>query len=186
MSTYTAEEVSKIIAAAEGQDQMLYALLAGTGMRIREALALEVQDICGTRITVRSPKTANDPRQVEVHCLLASLLKEHIGDRQSGFVFQNASGTPLWRSYGLTCGLHRILATMGLERRGFYEFRRFRLTHLVQNGAPQALVQFWMDCPSKMVTDLYSKVKEDVAFRTREAERVGLGFQISIKKPYVN
>lgn len=34
-----------IISKAEGQYQVLYALLAGTGLRIEEAFALQVEDI---------------------------------------------------------------------------------------------------------------------------------------------
>ena len=161
--TLTGKQITESISAAEGPAQILYALLAGTGMRVGEALALEVKDVCGTTITVREAKTLNGLRQVDVHSSLAALLRRHIGDRQSGFLFQNASGKPIWQIDMLRRRLHAILAAKGLEKRGFHAFRRFRLTHLVQN--------------------------EDAAYRTDWAEKTGLGFQLPaenpIKKPVV-
>jgi integrase len=52
-ATFTAEEVAKIVSAAEGQLRVLYSLLAGTGLRIGEALALEVADISESVVRVR-------------------------------------------------------------------------------------------------------------------------------------
>jgi integrase len=51
--TFSAEEVAKIVSAAEGQLRVLYSLLAGTGLRIGEMLALEVRDVTGSTIAVR-------------------------------------------------------------------------------------------------------------------------------------
>ena len=51
--TFSAEEVAKIVSAAEGQLRVLYSLLAGTGLRIGEVLALEVRDVTGSTIAVR-------------------------------------------------------------------------------------------------------------------------------------
>jgi hypothetical protein len=51
--TFTAEQISTIISKAEGPYQVLYALLAGTGLRIEEAFARQVEDIEGSVIRVR-------------------------------------------------------------------------------------------------------------------------------------
>jgi integrase len=94
--TVTVEEVTKIVLATDGQLRVLYSLLGGTGLRIGEALALEVSDICDCTIKVRqgvwngivqSPKTPNGLREVDVHSSLAAMLKAHIGERQLGFLF---------------------------------------------------------------------------------------------------
>lgn len=61
---FSAEEISTIISKAEGQYQVLYALLAGTGLRIEEAFALQVEDIEHSVIRVRhSCGTASCTRQ---------------------------------------------------------------------------------------------------------------------------
>lgn len=196
--TFTAENVTKIVSLAEGQLRVLFCVLSGTGMRIGEALALEVKDICGTTITVRqgvwngivqSPKTASGLREIDVHSSLAALLKEHIADRQSGFLIQNASGKPVSQTNTLKRGLHPILEDMGLEKCGFHSFRRFRVTHLRKNRIPEDLLRFWIGHVGQSVTDGYSMVKEDVPFRKTCAENVGLGFhlpsQIRDEKPEV-
>jgi len=66
-----------------GSIKSLYALLAGTGLRIEEAFALQVEDIEHSVIHVRhsmwngklySPKTAAGLREVDIHHSLTELL----------------------------------------------------------------------------------------------------------------
>jgi hypothetical protein len=64
------------------------------------------------------------------------------------------------------------------KRVGFHAFRRFRLTWLRKSGTPKDLERFWMGHAPAEVGDLYSKLKDDVAFRQEWAERVGLGFEL--------
>jgi integrase len=185
--TFTAEEVAKIVTAAEGQLRVLYSLLAGTGLRINEALAMEVSDISESTVrvrqsvwngTVQTPKTASGLREVDVHSSLAEMLRAHIGDRRSGFLFQSPSGNPLSDSNIRNRSLHPILKAMGKQACGFHAFRRFRVTCLRKGRVPEDLIRFWIGHADKTVTDGYSKVKEDMVFRTVCAENVGLGFEL--------
>lgn len=114
--TFRAEEAAKIVSTAQVQLRVLFSLLSGTGLRIGEVLALEVKDICATKITARqwvwnsivqSPKTRNDLREVDVHSSLAALLREHIADRESGFLFQNTGGKPISPTNVRKSGVHR-------------------------------------------------------------------------------
>ena len=61
---------------------------------------------------------------------------------------------------------------------GFHAFRRFRLTWLRKNSVPKDLERYWMGHAPEEVGDLYSKLKDDVAFRQEWAERAGLGFEL--------
>jgi len=61
---------------------------------------------------------------------------------------------------------------------GFHAFRRFRLTWLRKNGTRRDLERYWMGHAAEEVGDLYSKLKDDVAFRQEWAERIGLGFDL--------
>ena len=195
---FTEEEVTQIAEKAEGQFRVLYALLAGTGLRIGEALALDVTDISGCTITVRrgvwngivqSPKTLNGVREVDVHSTLAALVKELIGSRTSGFLFTCGSDKPMCPSNIRNRSLHPILEAMGREKCGFHSFRRFRVTHLRKARVSEDLLRFWIGHADGSVTDGYSKVKEDVAYRTNCAESAGLGFDLpaymQIQKPDV-
>jgi hypothetical protein len=68
--------------------------------------------------------------------------------------------------------LHRVKPV------GFHAFRRYRLTWLRKNGVPKDLERYWMGHAPEEVGDLYSKLKDDVAFRQAWAERAGLGFEL--------
>lgn len=100
------------------------------------------------------------------------MLATFLGDRETGFIFRTANGSPLHQSNVLRRSLHPILAGIGREKAGFHCFRRFRVTHLRKHGTPEDLLRFWIGHGDKTVTDRYAKLCEDVAFRKAQAERV--------------
>lgn len=151
-----------------------------------------MEDIEGSVIHVRhsmwngkaySPKTAAGVREVDITMSLAELLRDHLNDRRTGFVFRTAAGTPLARSNVLRRSLHKILGEMGRGKCDFHAFRRYRITHLRKRRAPEDLLRFWVGHADQSVTDGYSKVKEDVEFRRFTAEQVGLGFHTPTVAP---
>jgi|SRR5213080_1449837 len=153
--SFTAEEITTILSEAEGQYQLLFALLAGTGLRIGEAFALRVEDIRGAVIRVRhshwngrlySPKTKNAIREIDLHSSLAEALHDHIAGRTEGFVFETSAGTPLHQSNVLRRSLHPILEKIGRETCGFHSFRRFRVTHLRKCRVPATCPQWHRNC----------------------------------------
>lgn len=187
--TFSADEVTMIVAAAQGQYRVLYAFLAGTGLRIGEAMGLEVSDISadGLMVTIRqsvwngktqAPKTPSALREVDLHSSLAAMLKAFIGERKSGFVFQYAGRAIVSQSSILKRSLHPILKQIGKKNAGFHSFRRYRVTHLRKNRVPEDLLRFWIGHAAKSVTDVYSMVKDDIAFRQACAANIGIGFQL--------
>jgi len=189
---FTAAEVTTIISKAEGQFRTLYALLAGTGLRIEEAIGLQVEDVQGSVLCIRhshwngelyAPKTAAGIRAVDLHSSLASLLGEHIGKRKSGFVFQSSRQSPLSRSNVLRRSLHKILEEMGLEKSGFHGFRRFRITHLRKQRVMEVLLRIWVGHSTHGITDNYTveSLKADAEFRRQAAEETGLGFHMVVE-----
>ena len=178
--TFSGAEVDLIIANANSEHAVLYALLAGSGLRIGEALALRVVDVSGYTISIsqslwngklQSPKTKNGVRQVDLHSSLAVVLNALIGTRTSGFVFSTRHASNLLRK-----SLHPILAKMGREACGFHAFRRYRNTHLRKARVPDGLIQYWMGHAGSSMTDNYDRVREDLEFRRFTAEQAGLGF----------
>jgi integrase len=187
--TFSAETMSTIVENAEGQEQVLYALLAGTGLRVGEALGLEIRHLsadCRTITveqscwegTLQLPKTKNALRQVDVCPALAGLLKKFVGDRQQGLVFANLKGKPLSQTNVARRSLHRILEGLAVEKAGFRAMRRFRTTWLRKQRAPEDLIQFWLGHAKQTVTDGYSKLADDMEFRAKVAETVGTGFTV--------
>jgi integrase len=134
--TFSAENVTKIVASAEGQYRVLYALLAGSGLGIGEAAGLEVSDVSGDgmKLTIRqsvwngriqTPKTTNAFREIDLHPSLAAMLRAHIGQRMSGLLFSTASGKPISQTNILKRSLHPILKELQQEKAGFHSFRRY-------------------------------------------------------------
>jgi integrase len=135
---------------------------------------------------VQTPKTANAFRQVDLHPSVAAMLRDFIGDRKQGFLFQTRTGTPFLQSNFLRSSLYPILKELGIEKQGFHGFRRFRVTHLESSYVPPALVKYWTghakssdgEVVRQTVTDKYVKMVKDTKFRAEVAERIGIGFEL--------
>ena len=196
----TAKGVQQAISRAPGQEKALYALLAGSGLRIGEALALKVgpdngQDSywapeTGT-ITVRTtralhaggiqltPKTEAGNRQVDLSPALNVFLRQNLTSTLTrtfqGLVFRNAHGGPIRFNT-----LREHAEEAGIECR-FHAFRRFRVTHLRKAGVPEGLVQFWTGHAGESITDRYDKIGADIEARREWAQKAGLGFQLEMQ-----
>ena len=188
--TLTPAQVAEVIRKAEGHYRVLYALLAGTGLRIGEALAIKLDPFSEDHTTIsfdcktihirksvrgrneQKPKTDNAIRSVDVCEPLAAFLKEFAGDRRSGFLFQSDSGLPLLQ----TNIIRDSLSKLNVE--GFHTFRRFRTSQLRKSRVPWDLEKFWIGHANRDVTDKYAEqLKEDVEYRQEWAEKAGLGFE---------
>jgi integrase len=185
--SFSAEQVTKIVKAANGRLQMACVLLAASGIRAGELLALEIRHFDGSSIKVeqdvwggkvQDPKTPNARRTIDLHPDVAELLIQFMGERKAGFIFETSSGKPLTQTNFLKRELHPILATLEISKRGFHSFRRFRNTHLRNSICPDGLLKFWMGHASKDMSDRYDRVRDDVVFRTEAARRMGTGFEV--------
>jgi integrase len=187
--TFTPEQMTAIVQKATGQEQILYALLAGAGLRVGEAFGLEVKHLSSDFRTItveqscwegdiQTPKTKNAYRQVDLCTALANLLKAFIGDRQSGLVFTNAVGKPMSQTKVLRRSLHPILKEIKVEKAGFHAMRRFRTTWLRKQRAPEDLIKFWLGHAKQSQTDGYSMLAQDAEFRSEVAEKLGTGFEV--------
>ena len=78
--------------------------------------------------------------------------------------------------------LHPLLEGLGQPKSGAHAFRRFRATWLRKQHAPEDLIRFWLGHANKSVADLYSKLKDDLTFRKKIAEEVGIGFELPAEK----
>jgi integrase len=194
--THSGETMTAIVAGSKGREQMLYVLLGATGLRFGEALGLEIDkhisDDCSTLLIRQKVwngrvqlflKTENGIRDIDLHPDVAAMLKRFIGNRTSSFLFSSKTGLPLLQSNVLRLSLHPALRKLGQPHSGAHAFRRFRTTWLRKQHAPEDLIRFWVGHANKSVTDVYSKLKEDVAFRKKVAEQVGIGFELPAQKP---
>lgn len=196
----TVVEIEQILARAKGRYKVLFALLAGTGLRIGEALGLKIGEHissdCSTikvrqsvwRGSIQTPKTQNAVREIDLPPSLAAFLKGFVGNRTSGFLFPSESGKPLTQRNVLRDGLGKVRRDLKLEQdgKGFHAFRRFRAAHLRKNRVPWDLEKLWLGHANRDVTDKYAEqLKEDVDWRKDVAEKTGLGFALPTLEPSV-
>lgn len=185
----TGKEVEHMLEhSRDGWEHLLYLVLASTGMRVSEVLALEWENVVNGYRTIRVVqqldryskvvkylKTKSGKREVDVSADVAFWLETH-GNGETGLVFKTRNGKP-----------YRV---NNLERRrlrefvsgGFHQFRRFRNTHLrsPKVNCQEDLRKFWLGhAPAKAdMGEIYSKLSRDLDVRLAEAERVGLGFEV--------
>jgi len=173
----------EILAATKERYAVLFALLAGTGLRIGEALALKPNDLspdCRVLYVRRSiwggqeqePKTSNAVREIDIAEPLAILLQDYVAGK-SGYVFASKNGTPLQQRNVLRA-LHKTGKKLGL-----HSFRRFRTETLRRACAPEDLIKLWLGHSKATVTDLYAcGLRNDLLWRRQWCDRVGLGFSL--------
>jgi integrase len=182
--TVTLAEVEEILASTKGRYAVLFALLAGTGLRIGEALALKTTDLssdCRVLFVRHSiwhgreqqPKTPSAIREVDIAEPLARLLREYAN--KTGYLFATKSGCPLGQRNVL-----RSLYATG-KKVGLHVFRRFRTETLRRARVPEDLTTQWLGHSKKTITDFYAGgLQKDEAWRREWCDKVGLGFPIGL------
>lgn len=174
------ESLLEAISKAQNGFGTLYSLLAGSGLRVSECLALkaglddpqanlylpnEHKLVIRGQIKAgafRGPKTEAGYREVDLSSEICGKL------RTDGWLF-GEGGKPLPLSTAYVAA-HRD----GIP--GFHSLRRFRVTYLRETGTQEELIKYWIGHSSKDITDRYSKLAQNVKFRKEWAEKIGVGF----------
>ena len=181
--TVTRDEVETIIGNAPPRYALFFGLLAATGLRIGEGLALRWTDFspdCRVLKVARSiwrgqfqtPKTPSAVRVVDIPVELASILR-NVADKPD-LLLATRTGRPFNQR-----NLLGILHATGV-RKGFHAFRRFRTETLRQARAPEDLTALWLGHAPRSVTDLYALgLQSNEAWRREWCDRAGLGFSLS-------
>jgi integrase len=188
----TASEIEAMVDGSEEWEKMLYILLAGSGLRISEALGLQREHILNGWRTLEivqqvgrfgkivtgnfGAKTKAGIRQVDLHPDVAMVLRAYCQRQRrpsgkSELLFPTREDTPQ-----LPRNLLRVLDRK--TDKGFHSFRRFRETHLSEMNANRDIKIFWMGHRPESMSELYSKLSRKTEMRLAEAERVGTGFRL--------
>jgi integrase len=185
-----AKAISDLIAGSNGQEQALYVLLAATGMRISEALAIETRHFIngGQTIVVEQQVEKNCPRivkylktsaakrEIDLHPDIAEHL-QHYMTGKNGLLFHTAHGTPHLYNNLDNRWLTPRLDEMKLDA-GWHAFKRFRKTWLRGSRCLEDLNNFWMAHKPQTMSEVYSHLHQELEMRLKESERVGYGFDI--------
>jgi integrase len=154
---FTAEQVKLIIAASEEPYSTLWAVLALTGCRAGEILALRRGDLDfdkrvirirrtldgATRLT-HAPKSksssADLPMPTALEKRLRTFLAEHWRANESDLLFCNRKGKPMQRDKAAFV-LQETLSQLGIEKAAFHAFRHMAASELLESGAAPSVVQ---------------------------------------------
>lgn len=170
------DAMKRIIIDSGSTHQLLYALLAETGLRIGEALGLQVRDInveAGTLTIQRSlyngkvqtPKTAAAYRTLTLSPGLLAMIRPQSGQiRPDDFLFKSSAGTPLWPDKILLRDLHPLLRDLKLQTVGLHAFRRGNATLLCSVlGCPEKIAAYRLGHQSPGLTlGLYAQTFRDI------------------------
>ena len=137
--TVTGTELGEILSSAQDRYFVLFAMLAGTGLRIGEALALKDTSLSADckiiyvkksiwRGKEQAPKTPSAVREIDLPVELATLMQNYVAGK-TGYLFPTASGRPLAQRNVL-----RALHATG-KKVGLHAFRRFRTETLRRAGS---------------------------------------------------
>jgi integrase len=166
------ETLQKALEGTSGRDKVLVALLAGSGLRIAEALELRAEDDgehnffdrSKGALSIRNSKTDAGVRTVDLHPDLVNFLAANLPEDGA-----------LFPACGNTYARH-IKAAAGFS--DFHRFRRFRITHLRSKRTQESLLKAWAGHAKESTTDRYDHTASDNEFRKTEVQRVGLGFSL--------
>jgi integrase len=188
-----ARAVNQLVQESDCEERALYVLLAATGMRISEALALESKHFIndGRTIEVMQQVDRDKPRivsylktdaasrQIDLSEEVAEYLRGFI-DGKTGLLFKTRNGTPYLHHNLESRWLTPRLTLMELDEKGmgFHAFRRYRKTWLRGKRCQEDINNFWMGHKPQTMSELYSRMDEELEQRLQEAEAVGVGFDV--------
>ena len=121
-----------------------------------------------------APKTKNAVREIGIDPGLAELLRQHVGHKQAGRVFEARNGSPISGNNVLKRVLHPLLERLGIPRAGLHAFRHSRVTMLRKRGTPEDLQKQWIGHSSLRTTDRYSHTDQELEYRRLAASKAGL------------
>src|SRR5439155_6608450 len=96
---------------------------------------------------------------------LAETLRQHIGTKRAGRVFEARNGSSISGNNVLKRVLHPLLKRLGIPKAGLHTFRHSRVTMLRKNGTPEDLQKQWIGHSSLRTTDRYSQTNQELEYR---------------------
>ena len=194
---FTGEIVSGLAAYEFDRERVLFIVLAGSGLRIGEALGIEIKHLShdfGT-ISIEQKvylgvvegrlKTESSARKVDLHPDIGAVVRAFVGSRTTGLLFSTPDGMPLNPSNIANTHLYPALRRLGYrsesgdDKAGFHAFRRFRETHLGKvSSCSGRLRDYWMGHAIETMGDRYNKIHRDDDYRIKWAKKCKYGFRL--------
>jgi integrase len=174
--------------------RIIVALLAASGIRVGELVALRVGDdgehsgwdeqnsLLSIHTSLwqnkeQKPKTLSSLREVDLSHPVNAMLVEYVkaANKNPGdYLFATKNGTPL----SPTSLRKYALAPLGIP--GFHSLRRWRVSYLKFIGTPESLLKSWIGHSSNGsdITSRYDFSASDKVWKQDWANRVEIGFDL--------
>jgi len=176
---FTQAEIRRLVEAADGQYKLMFHLAGSSGLRAGELFGLHVEDLKLERGVVRvrrsvwrgqevTPKTRKGYRDVFIDSTTVQMLREHLGYRTIGRVFETRNGTPLETHNVVRQVLKPLCKRLGIAPGGMHAYRHGRVSHLQANGVPADFTKSQVGHSSLRTTSGYTHFSEDFARETVE------------------
>lgn len=180
---FTPDEIRRIVAEATGQYQVLFHLAGYSGLRFGELAGLHVEDLDFQRGVIRvkrsvwrgqevSVKTKRGYRDVWIDSGTVQMLRQHLGTRTAGRVFETRNGTPLDDSNVLSEVLYPILEGLSIPKGGMHAFRHGRVSKLQTSNVPGDFTLSQVGHSSLRITSGYTHFTDE--FRRETVERLAM------------
>jgi integrase len=164
---FTLEEAILIVSLATGQYKVLFHLAFFSGIRSGELSGLHVEDVDLLRGVVhvrrsvfrgrdKKTKTENSVRNVFIDSLTVQMLKEHLGGRTAGRVFQTRNGTPLENHNIVRQVLKPICKRLGVPDGGMHAWRHGRVSELQMKRVHPDFILDQVGHSSLQTTSIYT------------------------------
>jgi integrase len=178
---FSQPEAHSIVEAAQGQYKVLFHLAAYSGLRSGELTGLHVGDLDFVRGVIRvrrsvwkgqevSTKTKRGYRDVWIDSSTVAMLRQYLGNRTSGRIFQSRAGTPLENRDICRRILKPLCKRLGIAPGGMHAFRHGRVSHLQTNGVPTDFTKNQVGHSSLRTTSGYTHFSD--AFKRETVERL--------------
>ena len=156
---FTRDEVDKILSQVKGRDRLLLSLLWQTGVRISEALAIEVKDVdfYSKTLKVKSLKKQRPQiRTIPINGELTGILGSYIAHEglRGGDKLFDVTRQRAYQIVGGAC----YKAGIDRERSHPHTFRHSFAVHCVLNQVPAPILKRWLGHSSISRTMIYCQV----------------------------
>jgi integrase len=138
------DEVARLIISLDPPERQLVFLIAVTGLRIGEAVALRWCDLKDGRLSVErriyegtpdTLKTRTSRCEMVLPRDLADFLEAmRPGPKDRGYIFRTREGTPLWPKNSFNRKVRKAARRLGLELSGWHDFRHTLASWLYERG----------------------------------------------------
>ncbi len=173
--------MKKIVDKAEDQYKPLFALQFVAGIRFGELADLHVEDLdfkhsiihirrSTYRLREVTPKTDAGRRDVCVDPETMTMIREYLGSRQTGRLFQTKNGTPVVHNNVNRHVLKPLCKELKIPVGTTHAFRHGRISVLQQNRVPGDLIKQWVGHTSLRTTRKYTHF--DDAYKQRIASEL--------------